>query len=87
MHELTNFEMASAFVILFLGLSIIVFLIFCGVKVWADAQIEEIQKSSDRRARRLARRMVRDWLNDVQIQVTQKIEVIEDDLKGGDMND
>lgn len=82
MH-LTNFEIAAAFVVLFLATAIIVAMIAAGFKVYADARIEEAEQSVNRRADRLARQMMHERLDGLQIVVTQRISVIEDDLKGG----
>ena len=83
MHGLSNFEIASAFVLLFLGTVIIVLMIAAGFKVYSDARIEEAEQSVNRRADRLARQMMHDRLDGLQIQVTQRISVVEDDLKSG----
>jgi hypothetical protein len=60
---------------------VIVFLIAMGIKTAADAKVEEIERSVNRQADKLARKMMRERLEGLQIQVTQKIVVIEDDLK------
>ena len=83
MHSLSNFEVVSAFVLLFLGTVIIVLMIAAGFKVYSDAKIEEAEQSVNRRADRLARQMMHDRLDGLQIVVTQRISVVEDDLKGG----
>ena len=83
MNSLSNFEVVSAFVLLFLGAVIIVLMIAAGFKVYSDARIEEAEQSVNRRADRLARQMMHDRLDGLQIVVTQRISVIEDDLKGG----
>ena len=83
MHNLSNFEVVSAFVLLFLGTVIIVLMIAAGFKVYSDARIEEAEQSVNRRADRLARQMMHERLDGLQIVVTQRISVIEDDLKGG----
>lgn len=84
MHHLTTFELASGWIIFFLAIAFIVLLIAAGFKLAADARIEEKEKSVQRRAERLAREMVRERLDGCKIQVTQRISVIEDDLKGGE---
>lgn len=83
MHSLSNFEVVSAFVLLFLGTVIIVLMIAAGFKVYSDARIEEAEQSVNRRADRLARQMMHERLDGLQIVVTQRISVVEDDLKGG----
>lgn len=83
MHSLSNFEVVSAFVLLFLGTVVIVLMIAAGFKVYSDARIEEAEQSVNRRADRLARQMMHDRLDGLQIVVTQRISVVEDDLKGG----
>lgn len=60
---------------------VIVFLIAMGYKTAADAKVEEVKRSVERQADKLARKMMRERLEGLQIQVTQKIVVIEDDLK------
>lgn len=81
MHDLTAFEVSAAFVILFLATAIIIVMIAAGIKIAADAKIEEAEKSVQRRAERLAKQIVKERLDGLQIQVVQRIEVIEDDLK------
>ena len=83
MHHLTMFEKASGIVVLMLALLFIVILIGAGFKVAADAAIEEAEQSVERRAERLARNIVKKSLDGCRIQVIQRIEVVEDDLKGG----
>lgn len=83
MQSLNSAEIAVAFVILFLVCEIIIVLIALGFKVYSDARIEEAEQSVNRRADRLARQMMHERLDGLQIQVTQRISVIEDDLKGG----
>ena len=83
MHSLSNFEVVSAFVLLFLGTVIIVLMIAAGFKVYSDARIKEAEQSVNRRADRIARQMMHDRLDGLQIVVTQRISVVEDDLKGG----
>lgn len=85
MHHLTTLEMVSGWIIFALAIAFIILLIAAGFKLAADAKIEEKEKSVQRRAERLAREMVRERLDGCKIQVTQRISVIEDDLKkGGD---
>lgn len=84
MHSLSNFEVVSAFVLLFLGTVVIVLMIAAGFKVYADARIEEAEQSVNRRADRLARQMMHERLDGLRIVVTQRISVVEDDLKGGE---
>ena len=83
MHHLTMFEKASGIVVLMLALLFIVILIGAGFKVAADAAIEEAEQSVERRAERLARNIVKQSLDGCRLQVIQRIEVVEDDLKGG----
>ena len=78
---MTTFEYAAGCVILLLALVFIVVLIGCGMKLAADARIEEVEKSVQRKAERMAHEIVRDRLDGVQIRVTQRISVVEDDLK------
>lgn len=80
MHHMNAFEYAAGCVILLLALIFIVVLIGAGFKVAADARIEEAEKSVNRRAERLARQMVKDRLEGAQLQVIQRVIVIEDDL-------
>lgn len=82
MHHLTKLEMVSGCIIFTLAVVFIVVLIGAGFKIAADARIEENEKSIQRRAERRAREIVKQMLDGVQIQVTQKIAVVEDDLKG-----
>ena len=84
MHHLTTIEMVSGWIIFALAITFIILLIAAGFKLAADAKIEEKEKSVQRRAERLAREMVRERLDGCKIQVTQRISVIEDDLKGGE---
>ena len=84
MHHLTTFELASGWIIFFLAITFIILLIGAGFKLAADAKIEEKERSVQRRAERLAREMVKQRLDGCKIQVTQRISVIEDDLKGGE---
>ena len=79
--RLTRIEVAAAFVILFLATAIIITMIAAGMKIAADAKIEEAEKSVQRRAERLAKQIVKERLDGLQFQVVQRIEVIEDDLK------
>ena len=83
MHHLTTLEMVSGWIIFALAIAFIILLIAAGFKLAADAKIEEKEKSVQRRAERLARAMVRERLDGCKIQVTQRISVIEDDLKKG----
>ena len=83
MHHLTTTEMVSGWIIFALAIAFIILLIAAGFKLAADAKIEEKEKSVHRRAERLAREMVRERLDGCKIQVTQRISVIEDDLKKG----
>lgn len=80
---MTAFESAAAVIFLLLGVCVIVFFIAISFKIAADAKIEEAEQSVNRRADRLARQMMHDRLDGLQIVVTQRISVIEDDLKGG----
>lgn len=84
MRTLTTFEIAAAFVVLFLACAIIIALIALSFKLYADARIEQIEQSVNRRADKLARQMMHERLDGLQIQVTQRISVIEDDLQRGD---
>ena len=84
MHHLTTFEMVSGWIIFSLAVIFIVVIIGVGFKIAADARIEEKEKSVQRRAERLAREMVKQRLDGLQIQVTQRISIVEDDLKGGE---
>lgn len=83
MHHLTNFEMICGCIIFFLAMLFIVLMIAAGFKIAADAKIEEAEKSVQRKAERIARQMVKERLNGLQLHVTQRIAVIEDDLTGG----
>ena len=80
MHPLTKFEMICGCIIFFLAITFIILLIGCGFKLVADARIEEAEKSVERKAERRAREIVRERLDGVQIQVTQRISVIEEDF-------
>ena len=81
MRTLTTFEIAAAFVVLFLVCVIIIALIALSFKLYADARIEQAEQSVNRRADKLARQMMHDRLDGLQIVVTQRIAVVEDDLK------
>ena len=83
MHRLTNFEMICGCIIFFLAMLFIIVMIAAGFKIAADAKIEEAEKSVQRKAERLAREIVKERLNGVQLHVTQRITVIEDNLTGG----
>lgn len=80
MHHMNAFEYTAGCVILLLALIFIVVLIGAGFKVAADARIEEAEKNVNRRAERMARQMVKDRLEGAQLQVIQRVIVIEDDL-------
>lgn len=82
MHPLTMFEKASGLVVLMLAVLFIVLLIGAGFKLASDAKIEEAEQSVQRRAERIARNIVKQSLDGCQLQVIQRIEVVEDDLKG-----
>lgn len=81
MRTLTTFEIAAAFVVLFLVCAIIIALIALSFKLYADARIEQAEQSVNRRADKLARQMMHERLDGLQIVVTQRIAVVEDDLK------
>ena len=83
MHHLTLFEKASGLVVLMLGILVIVLLIAAGFKVAYDAKDKERERSFNRRVERLARNIVKQSLDGCRLQVIQRIEVVEDDLKGG----
>lgn len=83
MHQLSVFEKASGLAVLMLAVLFIVLLIAAGFKVACDAKIEEAEQSVKRRAERLARNIVKQSLDGCRLQVIQRIEVVEDDLKGG----
>ena len=83
MHHLTTIEMVSGWIIFALAITFIILLIAAGFKLAADAKIEEKERSVQRRAERLAREMVKQRFDGCKIQVTQRISVIEDDLKKG----
>lgn len=85
MHHLTAFEKGSGLVVLFIALVFIIILIAAGFKVAADAKVEEAEQSVQRRAERLARNIVKQSLDGCRLQVIQRIEIVEDDLKGGTM--
>jgi uncharacterized membrane protein len=80
MHKLSEFEMISGMCVLIFAIVLIVCMIAAGFKIAADARVEDEQKKCERRARQIARRMMREQLKDVKIMVTQHIAVIEDDL-------
>lgn len=69
---------------LIFGCAVIVVLIALGFKTAADAKVEEIERSVNRRADKLARQMMHERLDGLQIQVTQRIAVVYDDLKKED---
>ena len=83
MHHLTKFEMICGCIIFFLAMLFIIVMIAAGFKIAADAKIEEAKKSVQRKAERIARQMVKERLNGLQLHVTQRIAVVEDDLAGG----
>lgn len=80
MHKLTQFEMISGMCVLIFAIVLIVCMIAAGFKIAADAAIEDEKAKCERRARQIARRMVRESLKDVKITVTQRVSVVEDDL-------
>lgn len=84
MHRLSEFELASGCIVLIATIIIIVCMIAAGFKIAADARVEEEKQKCERKARQLARRMMRESLQNVKITVTQHIAVIEDDLGKGD---
>ena len=83
MHHLTTFEMVCGCIIFFLANVFILVLIGAGFKIAADSRIEEAEKACERKAERRAREIMKDRLDGCRIQVIQRIEVVEDDLKGG----
>lgn len=83
MHQLSMFEKASGLVVLMLAVLFIVMLIGAGFKLASDAKVEEAEQSVQRRAERLARNIVKKRLDGCRLQVVKRIEVAEDDLKGG----
>lgn len=83
MHHLTQFELICGCIIFFLAMLFIIVMIAAGFKIAADAKIEEAEKSVQRKAERIARQMVKERLDGLQLHVTQRIAVIEDDLTGG----
>ena len=83
MLHLTTIEMVSGWIIFALAITFIILLIAAGFKVAYDAKDKERERSFNRRVERLAREMVRERLDGCKIQVTQRISVIEDDLKKG----
>lgn len=76
-----------ACLLLIIGCGIIMVLIALYYKMVAEERIKEIEESVERRAERKARQLVKEWLGGVQIQVTQRIIVTEDDLKKENGND
>ena len=88
MHKLTDFELYSGVVACVIAIIIIVCMIAGGFKIAADARIEEEKQKCERKARQLARNMMREALKDVKIEVTQHIAVVEDPLgKDGESNE
>lgn len=83
MHHLTTLEMVSGWIIFSLAIAFIVLLIAAGFKVAYDAKDKERERSFNRRVKRIAREMVKQRLDGCKIQVTQRISVVEDDLKKG----
>ena len=83
MHHLTTFEMVTGWIVFALAIAFIIVAIAAGFKIAADARIEEAKKSVNRKAERLAREIVKERLDGLQLHVTQRIVVIEDDLTGG----
>lgn len=83
MHHLTQFELICGCIIFFLAMLFIIVMIAAGFKIAADAKIEESEKSVQRKAERIARQMVKERLNGLQLHVTQRIAIVEDDLTGG----
>lgn len=80
---ISTIETVSAVTVLFLLCVAIIGMIAFGIKLAADARIEEVQQSIDRLADMKARKLMHERLDGLQIVVTQRISVIEDDLKGG----
>ena len=80
MNHLTMFEAVAGCVVLFLAMVFIIVLIAAGFKVAADARIEEAERACERKAERRAHEIVKERLSGVQIQVTQRISVIEEDF-------
>ena len=83
MHRLSVFEMVSGVTVCVIAVIIIVCMIAAGMKIAADARVEDAERSVERRARQLARQMMREALKDVRIEVTQHIAVVEDPLGKG----
>lgn len=82
MHHISEFEFRCGIAILLLAMIFIVVLIAAGFKVAADAAIEEAEQSVQRRAERRAKQIVRERLDGCKLQVIQRIDIVEDDLKG-----
>ena len=82
MHHLSEYEFRCGMAILLLAMIFIVALIAAGFKVAADAAIEEAEQSVQRRAERRAKQIVRERLGGCKLQVIQRIDIVEDDLKG-----
>ena len=82
MHHLSEFEFRCGIAILLLAMIFIVVLIAAGFKVAADAAIDEAEQSVQRRAERRAKQIVRERLDGCKLQVIQRIDIVEDDLKG-----
>lgn len=69
------------------GCCVIVLLLGLYYKAVADERIKEVEESVERRAERRARQLVKEWLDGVQLQVTQRIVVVYDDLKKEESNE
>lgn len=82
MHHLTTFEMVSGCIIFFLAICVIIIMIIAGAMLAADAKIKENERNVNRKAERMARDKVKQMLSGCQIQITQRISVVEDDLTG-----
>ena len=83
MQSLSGTEIALGIVIMKIFDVIILFFIVVNIKMAADSKVKEAERSADRKAERLAKEIIRQRFGESQIQVTQRIVVIEDDLKGG----
>ncbi len=81
MHSLTTVEITFGFAILMTVNIIIIVFIALNFKIASDSKVEDAKRSVERRAERKAKEIIKERFGGSQIQVTQRIVVIEDDLK------
>lgn len=82
MNHIAERDFILLVVVLVLVFIFIGTMIITGIKIAADSKVEDAEKSVQRRAERRAREIVKERLDGCTIEVIQKIDIVEDDLKG-----